>query len=384
MTDLVTVPIQISFQGKIILLDDIPVAVTRNKLVETVFQSILAEHPNLDRSTFKLLYQGQNIVHADHDRGGEELVFRRQPSMKPPPRLLAMASRHEDVSDVQMKRSDPTIRGFANDPLTKTSNFQDELNPFWGTMGQDRNYKFVRIEPCSSFRGFRPEQIPHTFEARRLLEKLASDPGIVAIMKERKLVVNTLGEMDPVDDRLMQKKEIEGSCLLGYNTNHGLRIDLRLRSGDLQSFLPYNQIAATLIHEISHNWFGEHDLYFWTNYGQMRVEYLCEHFYASPILWKGKTSAQWAELPVKPTDLSAYVVDEMEREMTQHGLSPHVIASAIKQRCDELLKERDHGITLGGTMTTREKKNPRDLALEAAERRARQQKERDDQSPHTL
>jgi len=65
---------------------------------------------------------------------------------------------------------------------------------------------------------------PHAFEARQLLEQLKTNPGIVAILRSRELIVGTLGEMDPVDDRIMQMMQLKGGeCLLGYNTNHGLR-----------------------------------------------------------------------------------------------------------------------------------------------------------------
>merc|ERR1712183_1057284 len=75
----------------------------------------------------------------------------------------------------------------------------------------------------------------------------------------------------------MMKTESHGGCLLGYNTNHGLRIDIKLRTDDLRDFRPYPQLVSTLIHELSHNWVGEHNLLFWTNYAQMRAEYLCTH-----------------------------------------------------------------------------------------------------------
>jgi len=63
---------------------------------------------------------------------------------------------------------------------------------------------------------------PHASEARQLLERLKTNPGIVAILGSRELVVRTLGEVDPVDDRIMQMMQLEGGeCLLGYNTNCG-------------------------------------------------------------------------------------------------------------------------------------------------------------------
>jgi len=56
-----------------------------------------------------------------------------------------------------------------------------------------------------------------------MLEQLKTNPGIVAILRSRELVVRTLGEMDPVDDRITQMMQLEGGeCLLGYNTNRGL------------------------------------------------------------------------------------------------------------------------------------------------------------------
>jgi hypothetical protein len=57
-------------------------------------------------------------------------------------------------------------------------------------------------------------------------------------------MVGTLGEMDPIDDRLMQKKEQQGGCLLGYNTNGGVRIDVKLRTDDLQGFRPYLELGV--------------------------------------------------------------------------------------------------------------------------------------------
>jgi hypothetical protein len=44
--------------------------------------------------------------------------------------------------------------------------------------------------------------------------------GTVALSSEQ----GTLGEMDPVDDTIMQRKQLKGGeCLLGYNLNRGLR-----------------------------------------------------------------------------------------------------------------------------------------------------------------
>jgi len=177
------------------------------------------------------------------------------------------------------------MRGF--DDVTLKNNAASSSNlstSFWGPLHHRHHKKshFRRLEECpdASF-GTRPTSTtPHAFEAYRLLERLSLDPGILAIMSSRQLIVGTLGEMDPIDDVLMHKTHHESggaACLLGYNTNHGLRIDIKLRTEDLKAFRPYRELVATLIHELSHNWVEEHNVIFWTNYGQMRIEYLWEH-----------------------------------------------------------------------------------------------------------
>jgi len=50
-----------------------------------------------------------------------------------------------------------------------------------------------------------------------------------------------------------KKAQNPNSCLLVYNTNHGSRIDLKLRPDNLEGSYPYGDIAATLLHELSHN-----------------------------------------------------------------------------------------------------------------------------------
>ena len=70
-----------------------------------------------------------------------------------------------------------------------------------------------------------------------MLLKLSTDPAILRILAERRWTVGALGEMDPVDDRLAEKTHSQGKCLLGYNTNHGARIDVRLRNFDLNGFM---------------------------------------------------------------------------------------------------------------------------------------------------
>lgn len=218
-------------------------------------------------------------------------------------KVMVMATSRAVASDLNEGRADPTVRGFDSEDReearrrAETETALCKKSAAWQS-AQDARYRFSRITPVSwqSF-GVRPgTSTPHAFAAQELLEKLAADPGVVACMVSRELVVGTLGEMDPIDDRLMIAKRGEGGDLLGYNTNGGMRIDIKLRTDDLSGFMPYARLAETLLHELCHNWVGPHNRLFWTLFAQMRVEYLHEHFRlaASGVLVGGQTTAALA------------------------------------------------------------------------------------------
>lgn len=218
-------------------------------------------------------------------------------------KVMVISTSRGAASDLNAGRSDPTVRGFEQEDRAEaqrkaeTAEALSKKSAVWQS-AQDPRYRFSRIVPVSwqSF-GVRPgTTTPHQFAALELLEKLATDPGIVACMRGRELVVGTLGELDPIDDRLMLAKRGEGGDLLGYNTNGGMRIDIKLRTDDLAGFMPYPRLAETLLHELCHNWVGPHNRLFWTLFAQMRVEYLHEHFRlaASGVLIGGRTTAALA------------------------------------------------------------------------------------------
>ena len=329
------------------------------------------------RTTIKLLYKGKVLG----QKSSTDPVFPADVKSKSVPKVVVMATSTEAVTTLNAGRSDPLIRGFDDERQPGAARVAAQTM-YWGPKtAQHRHYKFVKLEACTwqSF-GHRPNtNTPHAFEAIHILERLSTDPGVVAVMVERELVVNTLGEMDPLDDRLMQKKQQAGACLLGYNTNHGLRIDVKLRPDSLDGFLPYENIAATLIHELSHNWVGEHDALFWANYGQMRVEYLYRHatLAASGYIVDGRTTASLAGVSGLCkgglTGISNNVQKEVAKEMLQHGVPLEAVAPAIIKRCEELEVEgvaKDaEGRKLGGGGNNG---NARELALAAAERRTKE------------
>merc|ERR1719491_1888281 len=211
--------------------------------------------------------------------------------------------------------------------------------------------------------------------------------------------------MDPIDDRVMMKRQQqgEGGCLLGYNTHHGLRIDIKLRTDDLSGFRDYPDLASTLIHELSPNWVGDHNLLFWTNYAQMKSEYVCTHarLRRSALVVRGKKTYELAGLNEQAlNNVFHLIMNELMREMGQHGLHPNMIADPIRQRIrqleDETLRmESQQGYRLGGVLSTNRMSNTasggstvvsnnstdvmseRELAWAAAERRAREQKEKE-------
>jgi len=355
----------------------------------------------------KLLFKGKRII-ARVDtfpfEGLPKSTATATVTKKKPLKIMVVATNISAIQELSTKRSDPTIRGFDQEKSAIEKRKTAASQKYWAdVMVQDRDYKFCRMKACTdhSFGHRSTESTPHAFRALELLEKLATDPGIVAIMKERELVVGTLGEMDPIDDRIMQKTESSGGCLLGYNTNHGLRIDIKLRTDDLSGFRDYPDLASTLIHELSHNWVGDHSLLFWTNYAQMKSEYLCTHarLRTSAMVVRGKKTYELAGLNEQAlNNVFNLIMNELVREMGQHGLHPNMIADPIRQRIRELEEETlrmesQQGYRLGGVSTNPISDNTssstlvsnnstdvlsaRELAWAAAERRAREQKEKE-------
>lgn len=385
--------VSVSFQGQTYQLPNVTTATTALQLHHIVLDALQLKE---DEFHVKVLYKGKDIFKnkSCSCSSEEDPVFSVPPGSKIP-KLLVMASPRQLVEQLNAKRSDPTIRGLVEEDERQRQIQQQrkEKANWWASAAQPhRQYKFVRLEACTwqSFGHRADDETPHAFRALELLERLSTDPGIIRIMIDRELVVNTLGEMDPIDDRIKQKQESQGGqgvCLLGYNTNHGLRIDVRLRTLDLKGFLPYPDVVGTLIHELSHNWVGEHDLLFWTNYGQMRCEYLYTHakLASSGVVVRGQSTATLAGVSDKcraMDQIGHVVLEEMQREMAQHGLHPQMIASAILEHAQMLLAKGKGEQRLGGSSpTATEVSGPstRELMLAAAERRAKQQQQKQQQ-----
>ncbi|GAQ92260.1 Protein involved in sister chromatid separation and/or segregation [Klebsormidium nitens] len=113
------------------------------------------------------------------------------------------------------------------------------------------------------FADFRTLQLPGILlhppetKALKLMHKLASDPGVVAIMNKYKWRVGIMTELAPEG-----YVGVSPVCLLGFNRNRGAEISLRLRTDDLAGFRKYDSIRKTLLHELTHMVHDDHDEHF--------------------------------------------------------------------------------------------------------------------------
>lgn len=187
---------------------------------------------SLEDTALKLIAKGKTLPTT----GSIEATALVKPDMK----LMVMASKR--IAPADEPKSDPTVRGFEREDADAAKRCLEvgrasEMSE-WGRVKLGE-YRCCRLEPCTwqSFGTRAGSSTPHAFEARKMLLKLSTDPAVLRILAERRWVVGALGEMDPVDDRLAEKTHSQGKCLLGYNTNHGARIDVRLRSLELDGFM---------------------------------------------------------------------------------------------------------------------------------------------------
>ncbi|CAL0319995.1 unnamed protein product [Lupinus luteus] len=108
---------------------------------------------------------------------------------------------------------------------------------------------------------------PPPFEALKRMHMLAADPGIVAVMNKHRWRVGIMTEMPPIGYVGVSPK-----CLLGFNKNQGEEISLRLRTDDLKGFRKYQSIKKTLLHELAHMIYSDHDANFYALDKQLNQE----------------------------------------------------------------------------------------------------------------
>lgn len=109
--------------------------------------------------------------------------------------------------------------------------------------------------------------LPQQEEARAILEELASDPGVLAVLRKHRWKVGVLSELYPEG-----KVGVSDVCLMGLNRNKGQEICLRLRTDDLQGFRKIQSVREVLWHELAHMEISEHNAAFWTLCSQIGRE----------------------------------------------------------------------------------------------------------------
>lgn len=95
---------------------------------------------------------------------------------------------------------------------------------------------------------------PGREEAARLLRMIVDDPGIRHLMDIYDWKIGVVSEMAPEGF-----VGVSPMCILGVNIDHGREVSLRLRTDDLQGFRRFDMIRSTMIHELAHMRYSEHD-----------------------------------------------------------------------------------------------------------------------------
>ncbi|KAL1224879.1 hypothetical protein V5N11_016095 [Cardamine amara subsp. amara] len=108
---------------------------------------------------------------------------------------------------------------------------------------------------------------PPPSAALKRMHMLAADPGIIAVMNKHRWRVGIMTELAPVG-----YVGVSPQCLLGFNKNQGEEISLRLRTDDLKGFRKYQSIKKTLLHELAHMVYSEHDDNFYALNSQLTKE----------------------------------------------------------------------------------------------------------------
>lgn len=195
------------------------------------------QFPDIDMSTAKLINAGRALKLSENQHAKLFAVGIRHGS-----RLKLMASTRAGVEAVRRAREPPAMPSFEHEEQRERS--RQATN---SSLSQD--HLFHSVEAWQ-----RPGLNPPPPEALKLLHRLATDAGILGVMKKHGWKVGLLSEMPPEG-----KVGVSPVCLLGVNVNRGQEISLRLRTDDLKGFRKYDSIRQTLIHELAHMVYSEHD-----------------------------------------------------------------------------------------------------------------------------
>lgn len=144
--------------------------------------------------------------------------------------------------------------------------------------------------------------------------------------------------------------------LLGLNHNHGEKIELRVRSHHSQhTFLLYETILSTLLHELAHIKVGPHNAHFYQLLDELRAE--CD-----ALLQRGDDGTHTF------TGRGHKVGQGLVTNVPRYTAREKALAAAEKRRTVGGLMSGG-GRRLGGMVEIARLCDPREMALAAAERR---------------
>jgi len=163
--------------------------------------------------------------------------------------VTLIASQKADVEKIQQLKEDKLMRGFDNTRSQYVAKPRATSDVRLAGVNANK-YGFGGVHALPNF--------ADSNKATALLEKLANDRGVLHVMSHYQWKVGVLKEMPPDG-----KVGVDPVCVLGYNTNKGQEIHLRLRTDDLKGFRPWYKLIEVLCHELSHNIHSEHDSNFY-------------------------------------------------------------------------------------------------------------------------
>jgi len=180
-------------------------------------------------------------------------------------KLMVMATKAADAAAVDTAPRE-RMRGFEEDDMRQRTGGLGGRGPaVHKTRDAGPKHKFHALQALPVLP---PGVTPDVAAAQQRLRELSEDPAILAIMKKHEFQVGTLSEMPPEG-----QVGVSPECLMGLNKNAGQEILLRLRTDDGSGLRPYHSVIPVLLHELTHNVWGDHDDRFKTLCSQLTREY---------------------------------------------------------------------------------------------------------------
>lgn len=226
----------IKHRGKAIQLAEAPCS----EDIVSEFRSRIAATLNADVDKTRILWKGRQVGSDDDGKKLGE-VFGNGGT------ILVVASVKTSIQQLTQGGPDATLVddiGHSSAPRFVATPRRTSSSSVRSLSGND--YGFGKIEALPGF--------SDANEVEAILQRLATDGGILSAMRERRWRVGALKEMPPEG-----RVGVDPVCVLGYNVNRGQEIRLRVRTDDRKGFRSISQLLHVLAHELAHNVCDQHD-----------------------------------------------------------------------------------------------------------------------------